>query len=120
MASLHISEFAALGETQQGDSIAVVDAGAHNVDQGVTIGGSSTQSNAFQVDSPSSFGPTGQALGSAALRTRWVLLTAGASCSIAFGANPTAVAGGWFMESGSQLLVRVLNGQKVAVITDTA
>ena len=121
MASLHISEFYGLAGTVQSDSIPCVDAGAHNTDQVVAIGGSSISSNAFANANPSSFGPTGQAYGSVEQPTRWVLLTAGAACSIAFGTAPTAVAGGWFMASGSQLLVRVPENQtwKVAVIADS-
>jgi hypothetical protein len=80
-----------------------------------------TVSQPFQSDSPATFGPTGQAVGSAQLATRWLLITAGAACSIAIGLNPVAVVGGWFMAAGSQLLVRVPanQGWSISFIADT-
>jgi hypothetical protein len=98
-----------------------VDAGAWNADQEVAIAGSSAQSSAFKSAVTSGGqGADAQRQVETTPATKWVLLTAGAACAIKFGTNPTAAAGGWFMASGSQILVRVPAGLswKVAVITD--
>ena len=104
MANLHIAEFTGLGSGDQDSNILAASADALNTTQVVALGGASASSNAVQ--------PT----------TRWLKLTAGAACSIAVGAAPVAAAGGWFLNSGETLWVRVPLGDsyKVAAITDTA
>lgn len=102
-----------------GASAAIIGAGGTSF--AIVVNTVNTVSAAFQADSPPSFGPTGQAVGSAQLATRWILITAGANCSIAIGLNPVAVVGGWFMPAGSQLLVRVPanQGWSISFIADS-
>lgn len=51
-----------------------------------------------------------------------VRLTPTTNCHVAFGANPTAVADGscMYLPSGSQTIVGITSGQKVAAIQDSA
>ena len=122
--NLHVSEFAALGTTENDSSVPCLDAGSNVANQTVAIAGSSAKSAAFQSASPTSFaGTPNQSNGSPiAQGTKWVLLYADIACSIAFGphASVAAAAGGWYMAAASSLLVRVPANQSwaVAVIAD--
>ena len=121
--NLHVSEFDNLATTQSGDAaVAAYPADGNLANQTVAISGSSAQSNAFQSASPPSFSGTPNQSNTSPVKqgTKWVLLYADIACSIAFGTNPTAVAGGWYMPAASSLLVRVPqnNSWKVAVISD--
>lgn len=72
-------------------------------EQTVAIGGTTTQSSAFNA------------------RTRFVRLHTDAICSVAFGTNPTATATKMRMAQNESVLFSVPEGQsyKVAVITNT-
>jgi hypothetical protein len=114
MANLHIAEFSGLAAMDQS-----TDQLAYSPDALLA-----TQSIAIATTAPSAaFQPN----------TRYVKLTAGAPCSVAFGpvGTVTAVAGGWFLNTGESVVVRVVpNGNKgttgaapgtngLAVVTDT-
>jgi hypothetical protein len=122
MANLHISEFSGLGQTEQSDSVPCVSADAHVTDQVVAIGAGSVQSAAFQSGNPQTTNPISQGTAPNTSPTKWVLLTAGANCAVAFGANPTATAGSIFLPMNVPMLVRVPAGQNwmVAVIQVTS
>lgn len=90
MANLHITEFSGLAAFDQSDSGVAYSADA------VT----GTQSIAIATTAPSAaFQPL----------TKYVKIVAGAPCSIAFGpvGSVTAVAGGWFLNTGESIIVRV-------------
>lgn len=101
MANLRIAEFSGLASTDQGDSILAYSGDAYLTGQTVLIG---------TVVSSAAFRPS----------TKYVKLTAEAACSIAIGAAPTAVTGGWYLASGETLVVRVPagGGYVVSVIID--
>lgn len=106
MANLHVAEFQGLGLGDQSTDTLSASADALNATQVVALSGSSAASAAFQ--------PT----------TRWLKLTAGAACSIAIGTAPIAATGGWFLNTGETVWVRVPaqnfgSTYKVAAITDT-
>lgn len=69
--------------------------------QTVAIGGSTTQSSAFTSS------------------TNFIRLSTDAICSVAFGSNPTATATTSRMAAGTERIVQVSPGHKVAVITNT-
>jgi hypothetical protein len=69
--------------------------------QTVAIGGSSTQSAAFNTDA------------------RVIAVHTDAICSIEFGTNPTATANSRRMAANTTEYFEVLPGNKVAVITNT-
>ncbi len=122
MANLHITELSGLGATEQSDSVLALAADAIVANQNVAIGAGSVQSAAFHVQTPpNTKTPIQQATTPPNKSTSWVVLTAGAACTVAFGLNPTAVAGsGLFLNVGEKIFVRVPQGLswKVAVITD--
>src|SRR5580700_1780753 len=98
--NLHVSEFAGLGATEQGDSIDAYSAELNLANQIVAIGGSSAKSAAFQSAQPAAFsGTPNQSNGAQIAGTKWVKLYADIACSVAFGpqASVTASAGGWYM-----------------------
>jgi hypothetical protein len=99
MAVLYITEFAAPAViTGQG---APVGAQPPLVEQTVAIGGTSTQSSAFNT------------------ATRFVRVHTDAICSISFGSSPTATATKARMAAGQTEYYAVKGGDKVAVITNT-
>lgn len=99
MAVLYISEY----QVMPIDGRGIVPAGAEPAvaTQTVAIGGSSTQSSAFNA------------------LTRFVRIHTDAICSIAFGANPTATTSTARMAANQTEFFGVVPGQKVAVITNT-
>lgn len=74
---------------------------APTAEQTVAIGGTTTQSSAFQNN------------------TKFVRISTDAICSVKFGANPTATATTSRMAAGSERIMGVQPGWKVAVITNT-
>jgi hypothetical protein len=103
MANLHVTEFFGLASGDQSTDIVMASAEAHLADQVVALTAASVASANFQRE------------------TRYIRLVAGGPCSIAVGVGPTAVLGGWFMNTGQELWVRVKGGGTfaVAAITDT-
>lgn len=98
MATLYISEFSN-AVSGINTSVAQIFPQPSVTDQTVTIGGSSTQSAAFNS------------------ATRAVLLTTDTACCIAFGSDPTATAGNLMLPAnGPPIGFGVVPGQKVAVI----
>lgn len=100
MAVLYISEFSN-GASVIGTALVAMMPQPSITDQTVAISGSSAQSAAFNA------------------RTRAVLLSADAICSIAFGANPTATATNLRLPANTIIAFAVVPGQKVAVISNT-
>lgn len=112
MANLHVTEFSGLAAFDQSDSAVAYSADAVTATQSIPIA-TTAPSAAFQST------------------TKWVKLVAGAPCSIAFGpvGSVVAVAGGWFLNTGESMVVRVrpnggnyptANGTNgLAVVTDT-
>jgi hypothetical protein len=96
MAVLYISEYS--GYLQGGVQVPVEPAIAT---QTVAIGGSSTQSAAFNAN------------------TRLVRLETDAICSISFGQSPTVTTSNARMAANSEDYFEVQPGHKVAVITNT-
>ena len=70
-------------------------------EQNVTIGMSSTQSAAFNAE------------------TTFIMVNCDAACSLAFGADPTAVATAQRMGANETRFYGVVPGQKLAVITNS-
>lgn len=102
MAVLYITEFATIKVIPAGLHVQVADQPAL-AEQTVAIGGSSTQSSAFNAT------------------TRLVRIHTDAICSIEFGTNPTATATTARMAANTTEYFGVLGGgtYKVAVITNT-
>lgn len=123
--ALHITELSYLANTEQGDSLLAFSADCVTSTQAVVTSAGSTQSNAFYtppfVGAPgANQGLNGVNNGAVNLpATKWLSVYAGAPCSIAIGANPVAVTGGWFIGSSERVLIKVTAGQKLAVIADT-
>lgn len=118
--TLHITELSGLANTGfGGGSIPAISADAITSSQNVVTSAGSTQSAAFFPggNQPQPGGLQGTALPP----TRFLALTAGANCSVAFGANPTAVAGAGFYITSSlpPIIIAVTPGSKLAVIADT-
>jgi hypothetical protein len=97
---LYITEYQSLARANNGPHVA---AGQEpNVaEQQVSIGGTSTQSAAFNA------------------KTGFVMIHTDAICALAFGNDPTAVANRHRMAAGEVRFYGVSPGQKVAVITAT-
>ena len=100
MAVLYISEYQDMPMTGSGPAF---QAGMEPAiaTQTVAIGGTSTQSAAFNAS------------------TRFVRLHTDAICSVLFGSNPTATATSPRMAANATELFGVKGGHKVAVITNT-
>lgn len=96
MATLYITEFRDISNPN-----APIAPGEAIASQTVAIGGSSTQSSAFNA------------------QTRYVRLHTDAICSIAFGSDPTATATTARMAADATEYFTVNPGSKVAVITNT-
>lgn len=96
MATLYISEFAVI--SIPGAPIAP---GEVIASQTVAIGGSSTQSNAFNA------------------QTRYVRVNTDAACSVVFGANPTATTSNERWPADQTDHRSVEPGSKIAVIANT-
>jgi hypothetical protein len=99
MASLYVEEFAALGQSANGNAVQAGEQPALAV-QKITIDVTSAQSSAFNAN------------------TRFVRVHTDATCSYAFGANPTATAGYPRLVAGATEYFGVEPGHKVAVITN--
>ena len=99
MATLYITEFTGLGSI--GTTAPQVPPTPPAAEQHVTIGSSSTQSAAF--------GGT----------THMVMVNTDAACSLAFGANPTAVATAHRMAANETRFYAVYPGELLAVITNS-
>lgn len=100
MATLFISEFAKV-KVPQGTYQAQAPLQPSLADQTVAIGGASAESNAFNA------------------ATNFVLLSADAACSIAFGVAPKAAATNFYLPANVPLLFAVTPGMKVACITNS-
>lgn len=100
MSTLYISEYAGDMAMLNGQLMGVASEPAI-AEQTVAIGGSSTQSAAFNA------------------QTKYVRLHADATCSRKFGSNPTATATSPRMAAGQTAYYGVNPGDKVAVITNT-
>jgi hypothetical protein len=99
MATLYISEYVRTGLTTR----ALVLAGEEPsiASQTVSIGASSAQSSALNAE------------------TRFVRVSTDATCSIAFGANPTATTASMRLPANSTEYFAVMPGMKIAVISNT-
>lgn len=99
MATLYIAEFSnnglAIGKGLQ------IAQGVPLAEQTVSIGGSTTQSSAFNA------------------RTTFIRVHADAICSIALGSNPTATAAKMRLPADAIEYFGVVPGHKIAVITNT-
>lgn len=100
MATLYVSEFAAIAPGGSGGAAQV--AGAPLASQTVAIGASSAATT-------NGFGNG----------TRLIRVHTDAICSIAIGPNPTAVATAMRMAAGATEYFSVTPGEKIAVITNT-
>lgn len=100
MATLYVSEFAAIAPGGSGGAAQV--AGAPLASQTVAIGASSAATT-------NGFGNG----------TRLIRVHTDAICSIAIGPNPTAVATAMRMAAGATEYFSVNPGEKIAVITNT-
>lgn len=101
MATLYITEFTTLASVG-GPGLAVQGGQTPPVaQQTVAIGGSSTPSTAFNVN------------------TKFVRLHTDAICSVEFGAAPTATAAKARLAANQTEYFGVIGGQKVAVITNS-
>lgn len=102
MATLYIQELSSIG-TSPNNHIMQISQQPPITEQTVAIGGSSTQSSAFNT------------------RTRYVRLHTDAICSVLFGTNPTVTAAKARMNAGDTEYFAVPQDQlyKVAVITNT-
>jgi hypothetical protein len=91
MANLHIAEFSGLASMDQSTDQLAYSPDALLATQSIAIA-TTTPSAAFQPN------------------TRFVKLTAGAPCCIAFGpvGTVTAASGGWFLNTGESIVVRVV------------
>ena len=117
MANLHITELSGLSQSSIGGGIAAISGDAVTAVQVVAIGVLAT-SAAFQIGAPGP-GVNGNA-GAATPPTRYIAITAGANCSIAIGAAPVAVTGGFYISSQqAPLILAVTPGEKIACIADT-
>lgn len=99
--NLYINEYANLGTTANFDDLVAAPYCIPIATQQVAISGSSTQSSAFNA------------------KTFFVMINASAACSLAWGANPTAVATAERMSAGETRFYTVNPAQRVAVITNT-
>jgi len=97
MATLYVTEFADVNATQG----VIIPKQPVVAEQTVAIGGTSTQSSAFNQ------------------RTMYVTLSTDAICSISVDSNPTATATKMRMPANSSVTFQVPQGAKVAVITNT-
>lgn len=102
MATLYIQELSTIGTSPNNQSLQV-SLQPPITEQTVAIGGSSTQSSAFNT------------------KTRFVRIHTDAICSILFGSNPTATAAKARMNAGDTEYFAVPQDQsfKVAVITNS-
>jgi hypothetical protein len=100
MTTLYISEFEE-PVTTSGTLVGVQLPQPAITDQTVPIGSSSAASAAFSA------------------KTKAVLLSTDAICSIAFGASPTATAANLRLPANTVISFGVVPGQKVAVISNT-
>ena len=100
MAKVFISEFVQAAHMNTGQPFPSM-LQPPTTSQVVAIGGSSTQSTAFDA------------------RTRFVRVHADAICSFAIGSNPTADANSARMAAGQTEYFQVKPGHKIAVITNT-
>lgn len=102
MPNLHVTEFTGIASTDQSDSIVAFSADAVVAVQAPAIvAATNTVSAAFNA------------------ATQWIKVTAGAACSIAISAAPVAAAGGWFLNAGETILIRIAAaGQKIANFPD--
>jgi hypothetical protein len=100
MSTLYIAEVSDLGIDTLG-RIVMAPVMPPAVEQTVSIGGSSAQSNAF---------------GSS---TTFVQIHADSICSIAFGANPTATTSNQRLAANDTRFYAVVAGEKVAVISNS-
>jgi hypothetical protein len=98
---LYISEFARAAIDSQGQEIPAPDWEYLVAEQSVNIGVSSTQSNALNST------------------TRFVLLSMDAACSLAYGANPTAVTTAHRCATNEVRFYGAGGGKKLAVIANT-
>jgi hypothetical protein len=118
--NLYISEYGGLGNTGYDGQVAVPAEDQHLADQTVVVAGASAVSAAFQQSTPALPQPPGYNRTSA---TKWVLLTADVSCSVAFGPVGTVAAtvGSRFLPANVPVLCRVPENQgwAVAVIQNT-
>lgn len=101
MATLYISEYSRQGRDSAGFLIQGAAQEPANVDQVVTIGASSAQSNAFNAG------------------TTFIRVHTDAICSVTIGANPTAAATNKRLAAGSTEYFGVQPGHKLAVIQNT-
>jgi hypothetical protein len=104
MADLHISEFSGLGATDPGDSLQISSPDAHITDQVIVLSASPASSAAFNA------------------QTRFVRVIAGGPAAIAVGVGPqTAAVGGWFLNTGQEIWLRVPAGKSylISAVTDT-
>lgn len=101
MAVLFITEFAACSANERG-GLNPLPLAPSVADQTVAIGATSTQSAALNA------------------ATNMVRITCDTTCSVKFGANPTAIATTMRLESGSVEYIGVVPGAgiKIAVITN--
>lgn len=99
MAKLYISEYAELG-TIHGEKFPVATE-PPLAEQTVSIGGSSTQSNAFSS------------------QTKYIRVHTDAICSVLVGANPEATASKKRLSADQTEYFAVAGGDKIAVITNS-
>jgi hypothetical protein len=118
--NLYISEYGGLANTGFDGQVAVPAEDEHLADQTVVVGATSTPSAAFQQSAPPLPQPPGYNRTAA---TKWVLLTADVTCSIAFGpvGAVVATATSRFLPANIPVLCRVPENQgwAVAVISNT-
>lgn len=100
MATLYITEFKGLGTDITGSSVAC---GIHPpvTTQTIAIGGTSTQSSAFNA------------------ATKVIRVHTDVICSVAIATNPTAAATSPRMAAGQTEYMSVVPGDKIAVISNT-
>jgi len=100
MAVLYIAEATRVAIDADGKAVQALDT-PFLATQNPAIGGTSVQSNAFNA------------------KTRFIEVHTDAICSIAIGADPTAVATAGRMAAGETRIYGVNPGHKIAVITNT-
>lgn len=100
MASLYIAEFDSLPLEYYQRTVPATRL-VTLAEQVVSIGGSSTQSAAFNT------------------LTRWIEIHPDATCSIAGGSNPTATTSNRRLKQDERVYLAVNGGDKIAVITNT-
>jgi hypothetical protein len=100
VAYLYLTEFSALGRDLQGVTVLAGDM-PPVAEQQLAIGASSVQSAAFST------------------RTQYLMVHCDATCSIAIGSNPVAVATAHRLGAGERLFYSVSPGQQLAVVQNT-